>query len=280
MNVKSIFLGAALLASSSTAFADQFYIDVGTDFDPGSPHATAAGVTTTGWLDEMLYEYSSTTVVTDADVNGPDDGDSIVTTGGFIDGDPASLATNRVTGFSPGEIAGLPFTPSDNGFGSWGLTFQFELTGSLGPGLTTDYNTGSITFYYYDSSIVADTSLYIELFTINVLTTTNTFGGPSIRGEIASFGPGTVNGVAAEDVFNVKDNSFGSLADDLVQIIAAVDFNTDPSQVTVTNNFDGTFTLTGEHDGSISFAVPEPSSLAVLGLGLLGAAGFGRRRRK
>lgn len=282
MNFKTGIAAICLTLGAHTAFADQFYIDVGVD-NGDNANAQAIDATTTGWFDEMLYEYSSTTLATspgDPLDPLPAAGSTITTTGGFISGDPGSVATNRVTGFSPGQINGLPLTPSENGFGAgdWGLTFQFSLTGTLGAGLTTDYTSGSITFYYYDPSIVADTSLYIELFTIGVQNTVNSFGGPSITGEIISVGTGSVNGVDAGDVFNFANGSFEDYLDNFIAIIADVDFNTDPAEVDITNNLDGTYTLQGEHDGSISFAVPEPSSLAVLGLGLLGLAGIGRRR--
>ncbi|WJG08464.1 PEP-CTERM sorting domain-containing protein [Aliiglaciecola sp. LCG003] len=275
MNYKSLIAGMILATGSSVAMADAFYIDAGADFGDNLKNQ-AAGATTTGWLEQMSYNYSSSTLVTDADMNGPTAGDAITTTGGFISGPAAgaNIANNAVAGFLPNQFG----TESHNGFGNWGLTFQFELSGTLGPGLATDYNTGEITFYYFTPGF-ANTSEFVELFTLDFLSVTQSLGGPSLRTMISSVGAGMVNGIAAGDVLNFDKGSAADLVDQEIDGFGFVDFNTDPRFVTVIDNNDGTFTLAGNHDGSLSFQIPEPSSLAVLGLGLLGLAGAGRRRK-
>lgn len=270
MNRKSLIAGIILSCSSTAALADQFYIDVGTDF--GGNANTAAGATTTGWLNEMTYDYQSTTIV-----DGPlVAGSSITTTGGFSD--LASISTNLITAFNPQQTTFGG--PSDNGFGGdWGLTFKFDLVGTLGALGSTNYNSGDVTFFYYDNTMAA-VGDFVELFTIDILSTFNSLGGPVLGGMVTSVSGDTLgSGVAAADVFNFADGTFGSLLGDLVDVFASVDYNTDFSQVTQVDNGDGTWTLTGLHNGSISFQIPEPSSLAVLGLGLLGLAGAGRRRK-
>lgn len=278
MDFKAKIIGAGLLfaVAAPSALADQFYIDVGADFGDNG-FAQADGNNTTGWLDEMTYVYQSSTLVTDADLNGPDAGDAITTTGGFIDGNVPSVSLNQITGFNPSQSIIDPSSPSENGYGAWGITFQFELFGTLGAGLTTDFTSGNITFYYYDATMVGTN--FTELFTISVTGTQQSVGGPRLTGEVTSVGTDMVNTVVAGDVFNFATGSFGDHLDGFMEIMASVDFNTDPSQVTSVNNGDGTWTLTGQHDGSVSFAVPEPSALAVMALGLLVLAGLGRNRK-
>ncbi|CAA0362611.1 MAG: PEP-CTERM sorting domain-containing protein [Gammaproteobacteria bacterium] len=287
MKLKHIAIGAALTLATSAVSAEEFYIDVGVDFDGGLNPNTAAGSTTTGWLSELLYNYQSTTVA-DCGALSLSTGCNINTFGGVnfsgsVNDAIASLGLNGISDLSPQDTLNQA-GPSDNNYSQdWGLTFQFDLSGTIsGSELITDYDSGAITFYYYDSfeATIADT--FTELFTIDVYDTINTpAGGQNLAGVLSSVGTGTVNGVMVGDMFNFATGSFNDLITSFVNVVASVDYNTDASQVQIDDNGDGTSTLRGLHDGSISFAaVPEPSTIAIMSLGLLGLVSTSRRRRK
>ena len=287
MKLKHIAIGAALTLATTALSAEEFYIDVGVDFDSSLNPNTAAGPTTTGWLSELLYNYQSTTVA-DCNALSLSSGCNINTFGGVnLSGSVAdafgSLGLNGISDLSPQDTLNQ-YGPSDNNYSQdWGLTFQFNLSGTIsGTELVTDYDSGAITFYYYEAleATIADT--FTELFTIDVYDTINTpAGGQNLAGILSSVGTGTVNGVMVGDMFNFATGSFNDLITSFVNIVASVDYNTDANQVDITDNGDGTTTLTGNHDGSISFAaVPEPSTIALMSLGLLGLVSTSRRRRK
>lgn len=289
MKLKHIAIGAALTLATSTVSAEEFYIDVGVDFDGGQNPETAAGPTTTGWLSELLYNYQSTTIAS-CSPNSLSSGCNISTTGGVdfsgaVSDAVLSLGLNGISDLSPQDTLNQ-FGPSDNNYSQdWGLTFQFDLTGTIsGSELVTNYDDGSITFYYYDeidtTASLSDT--FTELFTIDVFDTINTpAGGQNLVGNLISLGTDTVNGVMVGNMFNFATGSFNDMITSFVNILASVDYNTDATQVNIVNNLDGTTTLSGNHDGSISFSVvPEPSTIALMSLGLLGLVASSRRRRK
>jgi hypothetical protein len=58
------------------------------------------------------------------------------------------------------------------------------------------------------------------------------------------------------------------------------DFNTNVTTSQFTDNGDGTFELTSNHDGSATFSVPEPGTLALLGGSLVLMGGMARRNKK
>ncbi|MFT6735043.1 MAG: hypothetical protein ACJAS9_003246 [Polaribacter sp.] len=292
MKLNKLVAGLCVVLAAPSAFADPIYIDVGVDF--GGNTNTAAGATTTGLIDELTYIYESNSVVTttnDALINA---GDAISTSGGLDLTSEATLnssfGTNAVTGFNP--VQGLS-GPSNNNHGvSWFLSFAItDLMGTLGAGteingvppdnLEINYTSGSITFYYLednDSSTNFQLSEVKELFTIDVASSTQDLTGSHVFGNVTSFGAGTVNGIAAADVFNFADVSFGDKLISLIEVKSSIDFNTD-NPVAIPGPGGNQFTFEGIHDGSIKFIVPEPASLSVFALGLLGLAGFARRQK-
>lgn len=287
MKFKHLLFSLALPVLATNVSAEEFYIDNGVDFDNSKNTDVAVNQNTTGWVTELLYEYSSTTTANCSAVDLT--GGCSVTTAGGVDTSGSfldmvnSLSTNQISDLSPQDTLDM-FGPSDNDFGTdWGLTFEFEVSGTIGgAGLITDYTSGYITFYYYDADTLStlDTSTaLVELFTIEIYGTQTTGTGQQLLGMVSSVATGTINGVDIGDIFNVASGSFGELLALEVGIAVSVDYNTDPDLVTITDNGNGTTTLTGEHDGSISFqVVPEPASLAFVGFGLFAMGTYYRRK--
>lgn len=292
LKMKKLLLASALALTTTVAVADPIFLDVGQDFGGNGNVATTSS--STGWIDQLTYFYQSETTVVDVDGSFSGtaaslltDGDSIVTNGGFINGDLNSLSTNLITGLNPQQTTFGG--PSDNGFGGdWGLTFQItNLMGTVAGGTNQylDYNSGAISIYYYQAGMTATTD-FIELFTINVTNSGLTASGSFVGGNVTNYGTDLVNGVVAGDVFNNLFGGFKEYSEDQVSpdfaVNSLLDYNTEDvtSADFLGTDADGNniFSVAGQHDGSITFNVPEPASIAILGLGLLGLAGARRRK--
>ncbi|AGP82605.1 hypothetical protein I533_13225 [Alteromonas mediterranea MED64] len=276
----------ALPVVSLSSTADEFYIDNGADFDASKNSDVAVDQNTTGWLTELLHKYESNTTAlcSAAELAG---GCNINTSGGadltsfaaFM----SSLGTNGVTDLSPLDVLDAS-GPSDNNYSeSWGITFSFNVEGTIeGADLVTNYTGGTVNFYYYDLSTVATGNIstaVVELFTVDVFGTSNSPGGQILQGSISSFGSGSINGVAITDFFNVGSGTFASILENQQDLAVNIDYNTDSNLVTINDNGDGTTSLSGTHDGSVSFAVvPEPFSVALFGLSLFVISAFSRKK--
>jgi len=270
------------LAFAGTASADQIYINNGVDF--GGNSNTAAGDSTTGWKNSLDLTFISNSVVNDVDGDFTiSAGDTITSSGGFVSG--ASFGANYVTALIQGSIGG---GPSDNGYANdWALSFRFDdLVGTF-DGTNFNYTSGNIDWLLFDASNGFDGSnlgTEVHLFTTSVTSHSFDTNGQLYQGTVGNFGTGQVNGVDVGDIFNIAYGSDSLGFEEFTNTVSEnvrfrIDQNTDTANVPAPtyNAANQTFTLSGAHNGSLTFDVPEPTSVAILGLGLLG---FAASRRK
>lgn len=286
--MKKTLLSIALATISTASLADPFYIDNGTDFTPFDSGQYTA--TSTGLKNQLTYQYESiSTVISPA--TGITAGSLISTIGGINVG---SDANNNVTGFSPNQTGSG--ANSNNGFGSlfgaggWGLTFGFSgLTGVIVDPTTLNiaYGPGGLFQLYYLDAVNPTAVAANNFMNINVTGAITTGTGILLKGDVdftgitASnalknlFHSGTSNCAGNDSFFAITTNCGTAMS---IEFLA--DFNTNAAQVVQTYNNDGTWTLTGNHDGSAVFnSVPEPEVLALLGGAFL-MFGAARRNKK
>jgi len=260
MKRSTIILALGLgLAGSGSAMAEQFYNCVGGDFN-GDGNACTQNV------DQYGISWNASSTYTDSNNNGVVDvGETVVDSGsGGVD----SLL-----------LGGVPLTEISGGdtenYGTnWGLTFSYnDLTGTVaytdgGSGILASYTSGTINVYYSDTLGATN----VLALTIDISSSTGTIGNFLLYGDVT---------YAASNLFYFADNSeWSSLLGAPVTIAARIDTNVDTN---VVPSPCGTGFLCRNDvtlNGSVEFArVPEPGTVALLGMGLLGL-GLSRRRTK
>lgn len=288
--MKKTLLAAALLAVGGSATAAPFYMDIGSNFDGQiAPAGDKVCDTCTSIKDELLFTYESSTTIVDNGDGVIGAGDTIITDGGLAVG---GLSTNQITGFSPNEVGG---NDSNNNYGSAFVNdwiMSFSVTGLTG--VVTGVNAGVPQFAYGPGLLELfvsfdDGGSYNNFMDINV-----TGGGAT---GVSTILTGTADFTNVDAGFNdlfhsatydcLGDDSFfgiwstcGEGAGEMLTINFFASFDTNIFVSDFTDNGDGTFSLTSDHDGSATFAVPEPSTLALLGGSMLLLGGMARRNKK
>lgn len=247
-------------------------------------------------IEQLNFNYESQSVVTDQDGSfGISAGDTITSVGGasLYNGDvnPAALADFTAPANS-GNVLDynyLTSTPGsalpDYGFGnSWIMSLSLtNFSGTFVDGVGVGgagafiYDQGEITLYAIHSSTnngVWDS--VEELHTYSILSNDIQNGGIGYTLQVTDvendYFYDTVTGDTFGNNMAAQKYTFGNI----LQTTHIPDIE---STALVNGKLEITLEKT-RHDGDMVYSVPEPTSIAILGLGLLGFAGASRRKAK
>lgn len=288
---------AAGLALSGQAAATPFYLDLSDD----------SVVNPRGAIDGLGLQYDSVSEVNTAT-------GEIVSRGGIgligynFNGSMAGFTDlSDLVLSDDGAIANtFTYDPEPNNLGVDGstlptvvvtaLTFDFELDGILNPGGdSVTYTGGVLDIYSYQYSY--------DFFTPDVVTVDNGSAELLVQSEFSTssinLGEQVIESLitevsltpAGQEVFYFQDSSgnfvsfqdyiTATLTDILLYASQTVTVGELADNIANPIDSDGdTVLISDNHAVTVEFRVPEPSTVAVLSLGLISMFGFSRRRRK
>lgn len=281
--MKKLILAAAVSVASTGVSA----ADVEWNFGFGSSNVP---------VEEMVFAYNSQSTVTDSDGDGVISvGDAIVSHGGWgpngfdsLAGSPLNgqgydnINQNNIGSFNPN----IPFPA--NYSTDYAFTFYFNDLMGEWDGNDFRYNSGTINFGVLD----LNTNMFDDLFAIDIST-----GGNLGNGQAAQIFLGEIDETSLQNGagtnFTLTENGKTMTLSDwlagdmrvLFESNQTVEGALEPGQAP---GFGGEIVFSGpgadaliaaNHTGRFSLNVPEPSTIAVLGLSLVGFAAAGRKRK-